>query len=107
LGDPGFDIWMEWLNAPAHPYWRDYSDNREKYTEAYWVAMWVRFQNGQAYNFTVGTVFYLAEKAGWDRTQRSKMVDRKVRAQHVLLRAQEDEEAETEPQTTGGEAGDT
>jgi hypothetical protein len=89
LGDAGFDVWMEWLNAPAHPYWRAYSDNREKYTEAYWVAMWDRFQNGQAYNFTLGTVFYLAEQAGWDRQARSKVIFTKLRGRRVRQRAKE------------------
>jgi hypothetical protein len=80
-------VWMDWLNAPAHPYWRDYSDNRERYTEAYWVEMWGRFQNGKAYSFTLGTVFYLAAEAGWDRTTRSRIVGRTVRGRQVLQRA--------------------
>jgi hypothetical protein len=94
LGDAGFDVWMEWLNAPAHPYWRDCSDNREKYTEAYWVEMWGRFQNGKAYSITLGTVFYLAEQAGWIRKQRSRAVGNKVRGQAVLQRAKEIDDAQ-------------
>jgi hypothetical protein len=87
LGDAGFDVWMAWLNNPDSPYWRDRSANRHRYTEAYFVEMWDRFENGQKYDIGLGTVYFLAQRAGWDRQTRSKEIGRKIRGRRVLVRA--------------------
>jgi hypothetical protein len=49
--------------------------------------MWDRFQDGKAYAWTLGTIFYLAQQAGWNQRTRSQVVGRKVRGRRVLDRA--------------------
>jgi hypothetical protein len=66
---------------------RDRSTNRHRYTEANLVEMWDRFENGQKYDIGLGTVFFLAQRAGWDRQVRGKEIGRKIRGRRVLARA--------------------
>jgi hypothetical protein len=86
LGPVGWNIWITWLHTPDSPYWRDHSENRYRYTQAYFTEMWSRFQDGKAYAWTLGTIFYLAKQAGWDQQARCKAIGRKVRGRRVLER---------------------
>jgi len=78
LGDTtGLQMWMEWLDAPKHPYWRDVSENASSYTEEYWLKKWAYFDPERN---KPGYIINKAKEAGWNSKVRARTIGARIRA---------------------------